>query len=141
MNITVQTEEDAIWKQRYYVSSVGWVLVARRNPERAVAVADKNVITPRFQLLDMETGAVRPLLASGAGASFLLSKMLAPNGEHLYYLQDEKGNEFGTFMGGSAVFAHDGNVLALRQTAVFMGWWHCDCSLKGSSVYKYGIDG
>jgi Tol biopolymer transport system component len=97
------TKGNRRWEDRFRVASIQWCQVAALNPERGLVCTDKDGV---MQLYAWETdsGALRQLTDLPAG---VVDGMLSADGEHVYYLRDEGGNEIGHFVrvpfgGGSA---------------------------------------
>ena len=95
---------EAAWERRFRVPTVLGAGVARRRPERGLAVANP---AGRYQLhaWDVASGDLRPLTDTPDGE---LDGVLAPDGSQALYLDDEAGNEVGhlvrvPFAGGPPV--------------------------------------
>lgn len=95
--------DDATWERRFRLPQVFWARQAYLAPERGLAVSNASGV---FQLCawDLPTGALRQLTNRPEG---ILVGSLAPDGRHVYYLDDAQGNEIGhyvrvPFEGGSA---------------------------------------
>lgn len=86
--------ETAPWRQRFRAPSILWAQVANLNPQRGVVCTDRDGV---FQLYawDLKTGELQQRTEQPAG---LISGLLAADGEHIYYHQDEGGNEIGHFV-------------------------------------------
>ena len=82
---------EPIWKQRFRLPArFGWQ-VARGNPARGLLTSNQSGV---FQLYtwDVASGTLRQLTQRPTGVIF---GALAPDGEHVYYLNDTGGNELG----------------------------------------------
>ena len=95
---------EAAWERRFRVPTVLGAGVARRRPERGLAVANP---AGRYQLhaWDVASGDLRPLTDTPDGE---LDGVLAPDGSQALYLDDVAGNEVGhlvrvPFAGGPPV--------------------------------------
>jgi acetyl esterase/lipase len=71
-----QTENNALWKQRYRVKELRRPQIARRMPSRGLVVSS----------------------ASGTGQEGTFSGYLSPDGSSVYYLHDEGGSERGHYV-------------------------------------------
>ena len=83
----------APWKKRFFVPRIV-VKVARRAPDRALVTSNKS---GKFELYshDLTRGTDQQLTNRPFGTSF---GYLSDDGQHVYYLDDEKGNETGHFV-------------------------------------------
>ena len=104
MSKAAQVETNAAWKQRYRASCILWAMIAHGNPSRGLVCSDRD---GEFQLYawDVDTGELRRLTDRPTGG---VRGVLSPDGESIYYLQDEGGNETGhlvrlPFAGGDPV--------------------------------------
>jgi acetyl esterase/lipase len=89
-----QTEDNAVWKQRYRASGILWARVARHAPERGVAIHAASG-TGQIYAWDVPTGQLRQLTQRPEGA---FASLLSPDGGHVYYLRDDGGNETGHYV-------------------------------------------
>ncbi len=82
------------WERRFRLPQVFWAQQAHLAPERGLAVSNVSGI---FQLCawDIPTGALRQLTHRPEG---ILLGALAPDGRHVYYLDDAQGNEIGHYV-------------------------------------------
>ena len=87
-------KQNAIWKQRYRVPSIAWAVTANLDASRGLACSNRDGI---FQLYawDVDSGSLRQLTQRPAG---VLGGMLSADGQHVYYMQDDGGNEIGHFV-------------------------------------------
>ena len=85
------TTEAAPWKQRFRVANVRWTQLAEERLERGLAVSNRS---GRYQLhaWDVPTGELRQLTDRPEG---VVSGFIAPDGRHIYHLDDAGGNEVG----------------------------------------------
>ena len=104
MSKTVDRETNAAWKQRYRTSCILWGKIAHGNPNRGLVCSDRDGV---FQLYawDVGSGELRQLTDRPTG---VVRGVLSSDGESIYYLQDEGGNETGhivrlPFSGGDSV--------------------------------------
>lgn len=86
-----QLDDQAVWKQRFRAPVVLGTQFARANPARGGAVSNA---TDTFQLYawDVPSGALRQLTDHPTG---LAIGALSGDGRHIYYLDDQQGNELG----------------------------------------------
>lgn len=86
--------EDAPWKARYRVPVVLATQIAERNPARGLAIANKTGI---YQLYawDTASGDLRQLTDQPTG---VVSGGISPDGEYIYYLHDNRGDEKGHYV-------------------------------------------
>lgn len=87
-------DQNTDWKQRFLAQSILWADIAHLNPGRGLVCTDKNGI---FQLYawDVDSGDLRQLTNQPAGVT---GGLLAADGQFVYYLQDEGGNEIGHYV-------------------------------------------
>jgi len=85
------TGHDAPWKQRYRLPNVYGEQIAAQNPTRGLASSNKSGI---YQLYawDVPTGDLTQLTHRAEGVSH---GTLSPDGNYVYYHNDNKGNEVG----------------------------------------------
>ena len=88
----IQLEDSAPWRQRFRCNTLGYVYVAPRNPSRGIVLAGMQGPTKRIFAWGTSSGDLRALLPEDETPSY---GWLGPNGDYLYYLQDEKGSELG----------------------------------------------
>ena len=88
----LQLDDNAPWRQRFRSNSLGYVYVAPNNPPRGIVHASMQSPTKRIFAWDTNSGDLRPLLPRSETPSY---GWLGPNGDFLYYLQDDKGSELG----------------------------------------------
>lgn len=84
---------NAQWKQRFTVPNF-YTQIAQNNPDHGLVISDQSGI---YQLYawDISTGEQRQLTAEPTGVTF---GGISPNGDYVYYHQDEGGNELGKWM-------------------------------------------
>jgi len=84
---------EAPWKKRFFAPRIG-VKLARRSPDRALVTSNKS---GRVELYahNLVSGTVHQLTNRPSGTPF---GYLSDDGQHVYYLDDEKGNETGHFV-------------------------------------------
>lgn len=97
-----QLEDTAPWKARFRAPTILVMQIARLCPERGLAASNRSGV---YQLYawDVPGGNLRQLTNKPEGIIF---GFIAPDGGHIYYHQDEHGNEVGhwvriPFEGGS----------------------------------------
>ncbi len=90
----LDTDNNAMWKQRYRAPSIGWAATAHLNEHRGLVCTNRDGI---YQLYawDVDTGNLRQLTRRPTG---VVSGMLSADGEFVYYMQDDGGNEIGHFV-------------------------------------------
>jgi dipeptidyl aminopeptidase/acylaminoacyl peptidase len=88
---TLHETATATWQQRFRVEKVVWAQIAAARPERGLAASNR---PGRFELhaWDVTTGELRRLTDRPAGT---VLGLIAPDGRHVYYLDDRAGNEVG----------------------------------------------
>lgn len=89
-----QTDEDAAWKQRFRVPVIAWTQLAAQAPHRGLAVSNRSGV---YQLYawDVPAGGLTQLTDLPTGKAL---GRLSPDGQYVYYLQDEQGNEIGHYV-------------------------------------------
>lgn len=92
MSTTESPETMAPWKQRFFAPFVGVPRVAAANPERGIVLSDREDSVIQVYAWDVPTGALRRLTDHSSG---VFEGWIAADGRHVYYLQDEQGNELG----------------------------------------------
>ena len=85
---------DSVWENRFRLPQVFWAQQAHLAPERGLAVSNVSGV---FQLCawDLPTGALRQLTARPEG---LMAGVISPDGRHVYYLDDARGDEIGHYV-------------------------------------------
>jgi len=89
-----QTQETALWKERYRVSGVWWAELARRAPSRGIVISTGSG-AGQIYAWDVLSGEQRQLTHRQDG---VFAGTLAPDGRHVYYLRDEAGSESGHYV-------------------------------------------
>lgn len=86
--------DDAIWKKRYRTPMVMWSRIAKQNSKRGVVCTNRDGI---YQLYawDVETGELQQRSNQAVGVIF---GNISADGNTIYYLQDEQGDELGHFV-------------------------------------------
>ncbi|MGJ3237347.1 MAG: prolyl oligopeptidase family serine peptidase [Anaerolineae bacterium] len=125
--------DDAPWQQRFRAPTVAWSALATQNSARGLVCTNRDGI---YQLYawDVPSGDLRQLTHHSAGVVF---GTISADGEHVYYLDDQDGNELGHFVrvpftGGKAhdltpdmpayaswyiTESHSGNLIGLTAAA------------------------
>lgn len=82
---------DAPWRKRFNAPRVAFAAVASQNPARGVVCTNRDGI---YQLYawDVESGDIQQRTFSATG---MVNGVISADGESIYYLQDESGNEVG----------------------------------------------
>jgi len=85
---------EANWRQRFRASNILWAVTASQNPKRGLICTNKDGI---YQLYAWEvtSGELRQVTDQPTG---LMRGMISSDGNHIYYLKDEGGNEIGHFV-------------------------------------------
>lgn len=91
----LQAEDDAPWKQRYWVPSVGSALIAAACPTRAI-LNDTRSGSLQYYAWDIPSNSLRQLTDTPGGIS--VDMYISPDGQWVYYLQDRQGTETGHFV-------------------------------------------
>jgi len=86
--------ENAIWKQRFRAHSILWAKIANLNPQRGLVCSDRDGILQLYAW-DVANGDLRQLTDQPAG---VVSGLLSADGEFVYYMRDDGGNEIGHFV-------------------------------------------
>jgi len=87
------TAKDAPWKKRYLVPRV-LIEVARASPNHALIVSNKSGVYELYAF-DLPSNNLRQVTHRPSGTIF---GTISPDGKHIYYLNDTKGNETGHFV-------------------------------------------
>ncbi len=103
MRIELNLSEDAPWKKRYRAPVIAGSRIATSNPERGLIGSNKDGV---FQLYswDRRSNQLRQVTDQPAG---VVGGQISADGESIYYLQDNSGDEIGhyvrvPFEGGAA---------------------------------------
>jgi dipeptidyl aminopeptidase/acylaminoacyl peptidase len=85
---------EAIWRRRFRAADIIWAVLAQRNPERGLVCTNKDGI---YQLYawDVGTGQLKQVTNQPAG---VVSGVISSDGNFIYFLKDEAGNEIGHFV-------------------------------------------
>jgi dipeptidyl aminopeptidase/acylaminoacyl peptidase len=85
---------EANWRQRFRATDILWAATAKLNPQRGLVCTNKDGI---YQLYawDVGTGELRQATDQPAG---VMLGMISSDGNHIYFLKDEGGNEIGHFV-------------------------------------------
>ena len=82
------------WEDRFRAASVLWSQTAPLDPGRGLICSDKDGVMQLYGW-EIDSGNLKQLTNLPAGVA---DGMLSADGEHVYYLQDEGGNEIGHFV-------------------------------------------
>jgi dipeptidyl aminopeptidase/acylaminoacyl peptidase len=87
----IDTAPDALWKKRFRAAGFFLSRLASANPARGLVVTNKS---GAYQLYawDVPSGEIRQLTTKKEGVIF---GYISPDGNYVYYLEDQKGNEIG----------------------------------------------
>lgn len=91
----IDTSSKAIWKQRYRAPIIISADIAPHAPERGLVWTNLSG-SLQFHTWDVATGQLSQLTHTPGGHTSFLH--LSPDGQWLYYLKDEHGNEIGHFV-------------------------------------------
>ncbi len=91
---TLDLEKNAIWKQRFRAHSILWARIANLNPQRGLVCTDRDGIWQLYAW-SVETGNLRKLTDHPTG---VVNGLISADGEYVYYLRDDGGNEIGHFV-------------------------------------------
>ncbi len=85
---------EAPWRQRFLATDILSAVVAPQNPQRGLVCTNKDGV---YQLYawDIPSNELTQVTHQPAGVYL---GMIAPDGEYIYYLQDEGGNEIGHYV-------------------------------------------
>lgn len=86
-------EENAVWKQRFRAHSILWARIANLNPQRGLVCTDQDGLRQLYAW-NVDTGDLRQLTDRPAG---VVNGLLSSDGEYIYYLRDDGGNEIGHY--------------------------------------------
>ena len=91
----LRIDDEAMWKQRIRTPIVLTTKLAIANPVRGLAIS--NQLSDAFQLCawDVPTGELRQLTNYPEGKR---DGQISPNGSHIYYVDDQQGNEIGHYV-------------------------------------------
>src|SRR5690349_805519 len=89
-----QTDENAPWKQRFRVPVIAWTRLAAQVPGRGLAASNQSGV---YQLYawDVPSSGLTQLTDLPTGKA---GGILSPDGQYVYYLLDEQGNELGHYV-------------------------------------------
>ena len=85
---------EAPWRQRFRTTDILWAVVAQQNPHRGLVCTDKDGV---YQLYawDISSNSLTQITHQPAG---LLFGHISSDGNHIYHLKDDGGNEIGHFV-------------------------------------------
>src|SRR5215216_1714423 len=85
---------EANWRKRFRAADILWAVTAKQNPERGLVCTNKDGI---YQLYawDVATGELMQVSDQPAGVMW---GMISSDGNYIYFLKDEGGNEIGHFV-------------------------------------------
>src|SRR5687768_17095236 len=87
-------DPNAPWKQRFRAPAVLWTQLAKNDPTRGLACTNFSGVNQLYAW-DVATGNLRQISYRPEGLS---SGLLSPDGRHVYYLDDQGGNEVGHYV-------------------------------------------
>jgi dipeptidyl aminopeptidase/acylaminoacyl peptidase len=93
-------QEGADWKKRFRMPRI-YVQFSRGNPDRALVISNESG-TYELYAYDVSSNTLRQATRRPSGTIY---GMISPDGQHIYYMDDKKGNETGhivriPFVGG-----------------------------------------
>ncbi|GCE22402.1 peptide hydrolase [Dictyobacter kobayashii] len=88
-------DETAPWKQRFNASIIFSARIARENPGRGIVISNQANHVFQIYSWDVSTNTMTQLTHKPDG---LFEVVLSPDGQYLYYLEDQGGNETGHFL-------------------------------------------
>jgi dipeptidyl aminopeptidase/acylaminoacyl peptidase len=88
-------DEAAPWRRRFNVSVLFGAHVARENPTRGIVISNRANHVFQVYNWDVSTNAITQRTHRPDG---LFQVVLSPDGQYLYYLEDQKGDETGHFV-------------------------------------------
>lgn len=88
----LQLDDTALWKERFRLPVLFQPQVAHANPTRGLVVSNKASKIIQLYTWDIPTGQLHQLTQRPDGT---VEGWLAPDGQSVYYLDDQKGNEHG----------------------------------------------
>ena len=93
MTAELNLREDAPWKDRFRAPSILFAYTASANPDRGLVVSDQDGIIQLYGW-DVPSGELTQATRSETGVVF---GNLSSDGQYIYYLNDDGGNEIGHF--------------------------------------------
>lgn len=85
-------DDTAPWKQRFRASVLFGARVATENPTRGIVISNKTSDAFQVYTWNISTNALTQLTHRPGG---IFPAVLAPDGEYIYYLDDQEGDETG----------------------------------------------
>jgi hypothetical protein len=87
-----QLDNSDPWKQRFRAPAIAGARIARLNPTRGLVVTNRSGV---YQLYawDVSSGELRQLTNRAAGVGH---GVISPDGGHVYYFEDTRGDEIAT---------------------------------------------
>ncbi len=82
------------WQSRFRAASILWCQTASLNPGRGLVCTDRDGVMQLYAW-EVDSGNLRQLTSLPAG---VVNGMISADGEYVYYMQDEGGNEIGHFV-------------------------------------------
>lgn len=94
MILNPQLDDQALWKRRFRAPVIAWTQLAKAEPSRGLVASNRS---GAYQLYAWEvaTGELRQLTDKPEG---VLNGTIAPDGRHIYYLDDQGGDEIGHYV-------------------------------------------
>jgi len=85
---------EAPWRQRFRATDILWAIVARQNEDRGLVCTNKDGV---YQLYSWDVPSNKLTQITHQPAGVILG-IISPDGNHIYYMKDEGGNEIGHFV-------------------------------------------
>jgi len=90
----LRLENTAAWKQRFRAPTIEWTQLAKAAPNRGLVVSNPSG-ADQLYAWDVPAGELRQLTRRPEGTS---SGFISPDGRHVYYHDDQHGNEIGHYV-------------------------------------------
>ncbi|MBW2370092.1 MAG: S9 family peptidase [Deltaproteobacteria bacterium] len=90
----IDLEENAVWKQRFRAPGILWAKIANLNPKRGLVCTDRDG-TLQLYAWRIATGELHQLTHQQSG---VVVGLISADGEYVYYMKDDGGNEIGHFV-------------------------------------------
>lgn len=94
MNQEVSNSSGEKWKKRFRAASIEYSAIASNAPERGIAITNQEGPYQAYAW-DVPGGQLKQRTNRPEG---LIGAAISPDGKHLYYLDDQQGNEIGHFV-------------------------------------------
>ncbi len=88
-------DQSAPWRQRFHAPVMQGARLARENPTRGIVISNKAKHIFQVYTWNVQTNTITQLTDRPGG---LFQVVLPPDGQYVYYLDDQKGDETGHFV-------------------------------------------